>query len=51
MQKMQSAMGGKPLGPNGQPSPAQIEAMRVGCVPLALQRIQLMIYRKQCHLR
>lgn len=29
MQKMQAAMGGKPLGPNGQPSPAQIEAMRV----------------------
>lgn len=29
MQKMQGAMGGKPLGPNGQPSPAQIEAMRV----------------------
>ena len=31
MQKMQAAMGGKPLGPNGQPSPAQIEAMRVSC--------------------
>lgn len=31
MNKMQSAMGGKPLGPNGQPSPAQIEAMRVSC--------------------
>jgi len=29
MNKMQGAMGGKPLGPNGQPSPAQIEAMRV----------------------
>lgn len=29
MQKMQAAMGGKPLGPNGQPSPAQIEAMKV----------------------
>jgi hypothetical protein len=29
MQKMQAAAGGKPLGPNGQPSPAQIEAMRV----------------------
>lgn len=29
MQKMQAAAGNKPLGPNGQPSPAQIEAMRV----------------------
>jgi hypothetical protein len=29
MQKMQAAAGGKPLGPNGQPSPAQVEAMRV----------------------
>lgn len=28
LQKMQAAAGGKPLGPNGQPSPAQIEAMR-----------------------
>ena len=29
MQKMQAAAGNKPLGPNGQPSPQQIEAMRV----------------------
>jgi len=33
MQKMQAAAGGKPLGPNGQPSPAQIEAMRVSFLP------------------
>lgn len=37
MQKMQAAAGGKPLGPNGQPSPAQIEAMRVRS--LLLRRI------------
>ena len=30
MQKMQAAAGNKPLGPNGQPSQSQIEAMRVG---------------------
>jgi len=34
MQKMQAAAGGKPLGPNGQPSPAQIEAMRVSFLPI-----------------
>jgi hypothetical protein len=33
MQKMQAAAGGKPLGPNGQPSPAQIAAMQVSAVP------------------
>ena len=29
MQKVQAAAGNKPLGPNGQPSPAQMDAMRV----------------------
>ena len=37
MQKMQAAAGGKPLGPNGQPSPAQIEAMRVSFMPPVLR--------------
>lgn len=39
MQKMQSAMGGKPLGPNGQPSPAQIEAMRVSLFRPAIKSL------------
>lgn len=50
MQKMQAAAGGKPLGPNGQPSPAQIEAMRVSfSVRTTLKQADE--YRKRCHLR
>ncbi|WVQ99990.1 signal recognition particle protein SRP54 [Kwoniella sp. CBS 9459] len=40
MQKMQSAMGGKPLGPNGQPSPAQIEAMRKAMPPELMRKLR-----------
>jgi hypothetical protein len=47
MQKMQAAAGGKPLGPNGQPSPAQIEAMRVsrrGVAPYLGEGFSLFVY-------
>ncbi|WWC71576.1 signal recognition particle protein SRP54 [Kwoniella pini CBS 10737] len=40
MQKMQAAAGGKPLGPNGQPSPAQIEAMRKAMPPELMRKIR-----------
>ncbi|KAK1927133.1 putative signal recognition particle 54 kDa protein [Papiliotrema laurentii] len=40
MQKMQAAMGGKPLGPNGQPSPAQIEAMRKAMPPEMMKKLR-----------
>lgn len=40
MQKMQAAMGGKPLGPNGQPSPAQIEAMRKAMPPEMMRKLR-----------
>lgn len=40
MQKMQGAMGGKPLGPNGQPSPAQIEAMRKAMPPELMRKLR-----------
>lgn len=40
MQKMQAAAGGKPLGPNGQPSPAQIQAMRKAMPPDMLRKLQ-----------
>ncbi|WRT68388.1 signal recognition particle protein SRP54 [Kwoniella shivajii] len=40
MQKMQAAAGGKPLGPNGQPSPAQIEAMRKAMPPELMKKIR-----------
>ncbi|OCF39981.1 signal recognition particle protein SRP54 [Kwoniella heveanensis CBS 569] len=40
MQKMQAAMGGKPLGPNGQPSPAQIEAMRKAMPPELMRKLR-----------
>jgi len=50
MQKMQAAAGGKPLGPNGQPSPAQIEAMRVSFQSLVVQT-EADKTRKQCHQR
>lgn len=50
MQKMQAAMGGKPLGPNGQPSPAQIEAMRVSreAIRCFVQSSQMLMARKRC---
>ena len=52
MQKMQAAAGGKPLGPNGQPSPAQIEAMRVSRAPsiidVKVSLIHVPLNRKQC---
>ncbi|ODN78775.1 signal recognition particle protein SRP54, variant [Cryptococcus amylolentus CBS 6039] len=40
MQKMQAAAGGKPLGPNGQPSPAQIEAMRKAVPPELARKLR-----------
>lgn len=40
MQKMQAAAGGKPLGPNGQPSPAQIEAMRKAMPPELVRKLR-----------
>nr|XP_031859977.1 signal recognition particle protein SRP54 [Kwoniella shandongensis]KAA5527049.1 signal recognition particle protein SRP54 [Kwoniella shandongensis] len=40
MQKMQAAAGGKPLGPNGQPSPAQIEAMRKAMPPEMMRKLR-----------
>lgn len=40
MQKMQGAMGGKPLGPNGQPSPAQVEAMRKAMPPELMRKLR-----------
>ncbi|WVQ74922.1 signal recognition particle protein SRP54 [Cryptococcus sp. DSM 104548] len=40
MQKMQAAAGGKPLGPNGQPSPAQIEAMRKAVPPEMARKLR-----------
>ncbi|WVR07597.1 signal recognition particle protein SRP54 [Kwoniella sp. DSM 27419] len=40
MSKMQAAMGGKPLGPNGQPSPAQIEAMRKAMPPEMMRKLR-----------
>ncbi|BEJ16291.1 hypothetical protein CspHIS471_0508960 [Cutaneotrichosporon sp. HIS471] len=40
IQKMQGAMGGKPLGPNGQPSPAQIEAMRKAMPPELMRKLR-----------
>lgn len=51
MQKMQAAAGGKPLGPNGQPSPAQIEAMRVSLLTRVLECHSANMIRKRCHLR
>nr|ODN89084.1 signal recognition particle protein SRP54 [Cryptococcus depauperatus CBS 7841] len=40
MQKMQAAAGGKPLGLNGQPSPAQIEAMRKAMPPELVRKLR-----------
>lgn len=40
MQKMQAAAGGKPLGPNGQPSPAQIAAMRNAMPPEMMRKLR-----------
>lgn len=40
MSKMQAAAGGKPLGPNGQPSPAQIEAMRKAMPPEMMRKLR-----------
>ncbi|WWD02569.1 signal recognition particle protein SRP54 [Kwoniella europaea PYCC6329] len=40
MQKMQAAAGNKPLGPNGQPSPAQIEAMRKAMPPEMMRKLR-----------
>ncbi|ORX38498.1 SRP54-type protein [Kockovaella imperatae] len=40
LQKMQAAAGGKPLGPNGQPSPAQIEAMRKAMPPEMMRKLR-----------
>ncbi|CAD6575540.1 MAG: Signal recognition particle [Tremellales sp. Tagirdzhanova-0007] len=40
MQKVQAAAGNKPLGPNGQPSPAQMDAMRKAMPPEMMRKIR-----------